>query len=575
MKKILIAGAIVAAGAVGYWLSQETGSDNQFKKDTALTYIPSETALFSGQLTPFPIKTYVNSLSEADKAATAELFEDLSTDNNQQVQFLADLSTAYMSSLENGDTFIQTWGLAEAVNGYFYTLGAIPVIKVDMADANAFWRQLDKAEKSSGMTHHKGILQGVSYRQYAFGDEEQTLDMIVAVNHNRLIITFNTDLNDDDLLNVALELSPASQSLFDAKTIETIIEKYSFSESSISFINHESLIKGFTTTEGNRLARQLARYAKNEGEDVFSEFKQENCRVELQGIAANWPQTVMGLKGYSVTDESSMFDLTTVIESKNAVILGALSGMKGFIPHYVSHLDGAVAALGLGLDASQISSSLADIWDNILTPEYQCESLRQFQQQLAQSDPAMIGMMTGMAQGVMGASASLLDYKLTEGDDGAVLKRLDAIASISSDDPALLFNMAKMFAPALADVTLPTDGSAVDITHALALPSEWPLALKMAVKGKHLVIFNGDKGKVAAEHLSHELVIKNDLAMVSFDSSKMLEPLQAYAKMAGTNDVVDLSQMKPQNMEVTLALDVDDKGIVLHSFVKSYKNEQE
>ncbi|MCL1124291.1 hypothetical protein [Shewanella surugensis] len=574
MKKILIAGAIVAAGAVGYWLSQETGSDNPFEQNTALTYIPSDTALFSGQLQPFPIKTYVNSLSDADKNATAELFEGLSGEDDPRAKFLFDLSQTYIASLEKGATFIQTWGLAEAIRGYFYTLGAIPVFKLDIADASVFWGQLDKAETSSGMTHSQAQLQDINYRVYALGDEENSLDMIVAINHNRLIVTFNTELNNDDILDTALELSSMPKSLADTGALEKIIEKYSFSHSSISFINHQSLITGITTTEGNRLAQQLTRYATQEGEDAFSELKQDNCRIELQGIGANWPQTVMGLKGFAVSEDSSMFDLTTVVESNNTVILKALSDMRGFIPHYVSHLDGAVAAMGLGLDVSKISGSLTDIWDNLLMPEYQCEPLAQFQQQLAQSDPAMVGMMTGMAQGVMGASAALLDYKLTEGNDGAELKSVDAIASISSDEPALLFNMMKMFAPALAEVSLPIDGTATDVTHVLALPGEWPIALKMAIKGKHLVIFNGDKGQVAAEHLSHEMVVKNDLAMLSFDSSKMLEPLQAYAEMAGTNDVLDLSQMKPQNMEVKLALDVDNKGIVLHSYVKSFKNNQ-
>ncbi|WP_298772545.1 hypothetical protein [uncultured Shewanella sp.] len=575
MKKILIVGAIVAVGALGYWLSQDKGNDAQFQQSSALTYIPRETPLFSAQLTPFPIKTYVNSLSDADKNATAELFEGLSVSDDPRGKFFNALFNEYVASLTSGDTFIQTWGLAEAIHGYFYTWGAIPVLKIDIADEAAFWHQLDKAESQSGMTHDKKQLQQIHYRVYGLGDEDTQLDMLVAVNHNRLIITFNTALNDDDLLTSAFELTPVTDSLAGSDLLEKIIDKYQFSQSSISFINHEALVKGITTFDGNRLAKQLARYAEIEGEDGFAELKAEQCSQELQGVAANWPRTVMGLNSYSVTEESSMFDLSTIVESNNAEILTALGAMRGFIPHYVNHLNGAVAAVGLGLDTSEISTSLADIWDNLLTPEYQCEPLNQFQVQLSQSDPAMLGMMTSMAKGVMGASVSLLDYQLGEGDEGAELKQLDAIASISSDDPALLVNMAKMFLPTLAQVSIPSDGSAVNITQVLGLPTEWPLALKMAIKGKHLVIYNGDKGQAAAALLAKEAVVKNDLAMVSFDSSRMLAPLQAYAKMSGTHDMVDLSQIEPQNMDVKLALDVDERGILLHSFVQSYKNDKQ
>lgn len=574
MKKILIAGAIVAAGALGYWLSQDQGNDAQFQQSAALAYIPRETPLFSAQLTPFPIKTYVNSLSDADKKATAELFEGFPTSDDARGQFFNALFNDYVASLSSGETFIQTWGLAEAIHGYFYTWGAIPVLKMDIADEKAFWHQLDKAESQSGMSHEQKQLQQIPYRVYALGDEETQLDMLVAVNNNRLIITFNTALNNDDLLTSAFELAPVTDSLADSVMLEKTIDKYQFSQSSLSFINHETLIKGITTLDGNRLAKQLARFAEIEGEDGFAELKAEQCSQELQGIAANWPRTVMGLNRYSVTEESSLFDLTTIVESNNVVVLKALSAMRGFIPHYVNHLNGAVAGLGLGLDASEISTSLADIWDNLLIPEYQCEPLKQFQMQLSQSDPAMLGMMTSMAKGVMGTSVSLLDYQLTEGGEGAQLKHLDAIASISSEDPALLVNMAKMFLPTLAQVTIPKDGSAVDITHLLGLPTEWPLALKMAIKGKHLVIYNGDKGQAAAVQLAKEAVVKNELAMVSFDSSRMLAPLKAYAKMTGTHDVVDLSQIDPQNMEVKLALDVDERGILLNSFVQSYKNDK-
>ena len=200
MKKILIAGAIVAAGALGYWLSQDQGNNAQFQQSSALTYIPRETPLFSGQLTPFPIKTYVNSLSDADKKATAELFEGFPVSDDPRGQFFNALFNDYVTSLASGDTFIQTWGLAEAIHGYFYTWGAIPVLKMDIADEKAFWHQLDKAESQSGMSHELKQLQQLQYRVYALGDEETQLDMLVAVNHNRLIVTFNTALNNDDLL---------------------------------------------------------------------------------------------------------------------------------------------------------------------------------------------------------------------------------------------------------------------------------------------------------------------------------------------------------------------------------------
>ena len=55
MKKIVIAAAIIAAGAGGYWYTQN-GAGSSASANPLLDYVPADTPLFSGQLTPFPLK---------------------------------------------------------------------------------------------------------------------------------------------------------------------------------------------------------------------------------------------------------------------------------------------------------------------------------------------------------------------------------------------------------------------------------------------------------------------------------------------------------------------------------------
>ena len=60
MKRTLIAGALITTIATaGYIFTQKKASNEH----AILDYIPANTALFSGQLTPFPIRAYINSIS--------------------------------------------------------------------------------------------------------------------------------------------------------------------------------------------------------------------------------------------------------------------------------------------------------------------------------------------------------------------------------------------------------------------------------------------------------------------------------------------------------------------------------
>ena len=152
MNKMLIAAAVVAVGAGGYWYSQQSAplstSDN-----AVLSYVPADTPLFSAQLTPFPIKSYINSLPEAYRQYPVDVLDELEQEDDPRAQFFVSLMKSYMASMKDGETFIKTFGFAADIRSYFYTLGAMPVLKIEVENADAVWALLDKAEAESGLMH--------------------------------------------------------------------------------------------------------------------------------------------------------------------------------------------------------------------------------------------------------------------------------------------------------------------------------------------------------------------------------------------------------------------------------------
>ncbi|WP_076410134.1 hypothetical protein [Shewanella sp. UCD-KL12] len=573
MKKILIAAAVVAAGAGGYWASQQPSSDTG-QSNEVLASVPADTPIFSGQLKPFPIKSYINSLSQSYKSYPDELFGEFEQSNDARAKFFASLSQIYIDSLDSGQKFVTTYGLADDIRSYFYTLGLLPVIKVEVAKPEAIWGLLDKAETDSGFSHQLKRIQGIEYRAYTLTDagEADTIELLFSQQDGLLTVTFDAPQLVEGTLETALGLKPASPSLADTHVLNDIIKIHGFSDEAVGFLNHQVLVEAMTTTDGNQLARQVTALAAQEGEDPLLEFRTEQCHNEFSAVAANWPRTVFGLNKVSIGDEQSSLALSTVIESKNQVLLNALMKMRGFIPDYVKNSQDNVFSMALGIELNQLVPSLTAVWDEMLQPQYQCEVLQEFQREMSTQSPAMLGMFTGMANGVRGVGAALIDYKFAESADPQgepALESVDALISLSADNPSMLFNMVKPFAPELANIQLSQDGSVTDLSFMLPLPPEYGISPKLAVKGQHLVLFTGDKAEAAANALADEQLVNNGLYSVYLDYSKVFAPILSLAEMTGEPLPEEFSMMKDYNMQVQMGLDINDKGIVFDSYMNN------
>ena len=570
MNKILIAAAVVAVGAGGYWYSQQSTSLST-TDNAVLSYVPADTPLFSAQLNPFPIKDYINSLSDAYRQFPPGSFDELEQESDQRAQFFVSLLKSYADSMKDGDTFITTFGLAAEVRSYVYTLGAVPVFKIEVENADAIWAILDKAEAQSGLTHTPANLKGVDYRSYQLTDaeEKEQVSLVFAVHDGLFTATLSTSFTEATLLETALGVTSVDNSIADANIVEEIITKHGFTNEGVSFVNHKEIITALTSTDGNQLAGQLSKLYEIMGEDPMAELKTPACSSELAAIANNWPRTVAGYDELTVTDSHSAFGFRTVIESENQVLLGAYQKLRGYLPNYTQDIDNSVFSLGLGIDVNQMVPALTAIWDDMLTPEYQCGPLAEMQMQMSQQSPAMLGMFTGMANGVKGLGVSLIDYKISEDTQSPQLDSLDAVVTLSADNPATLFNMAKSFVPELANLQLPENGDAIELSSVVPIPAELNITPKLALKGNHLVLFSGEKGAAIADKLEKEPVTSNGLFVVSADYMKMFDPLLTFIEMTGEPIPEELEGMKHYDMRTQFTLDIDQQGFEIDTHMDS------
>lgn len=569
MNKIIMisVAAAVGAGAVIYKQNNATSGYN------VLDYVPADTPIFAAQLEPFPLRDYIASAPKMVDPSDQQSIDDLFAPAHPGANFVLSLMKTYQSSLSDADLMVKTFGLSDEVRAYFYTLGLLPVFKIEVANEKAIWDLLDKAELETSFIHKEGSLKELKYRSYPIGDEsDSNAEMIVAISNGLLTITFNSSYSNDALLAVALGIDKAEKSLADTAIIDETIKQYNFKKASLAFINHIELIKGLTTTDGNQLAKQITHLESTSGEDLgLSEIRNAQCAAELNGIAQNWPRTVAGYTQLDISPEESSISGTMIIESKNKAILNALSAIRGFIPSYVNDIENNVFATGLGLDVNQIGNTLNSIWSDLQTPNYTCQPLAEIQATIKQSGDSigMIGMSASMANGLKGVSLGVLDYTISTIDKSSKLDSLDALFTISAEQPEQLFNSVKMFLPELQQVQLMTDGDAIDLNSIVPIPSELNISPKLAIKGKHLVIYNGEKGEKAAAKLSTEALTKNGLYSFGFDSKKMVTPIITATDLAGEEIPEEMMFLTEYDARMTMSFDTTEQGLIFKSSINN------
>ena len=570
MKKVFIITAIVAASAGAYFFSQQQTDNSHYN---VLDYVPADTPIFTAQLEPFPLKEYIASSPKLVNPMEQDYFAELQAEDAPKLKFFANLVNSYQLGLLDAELLVKTFGLADELRAYAYTLGLMPVLKIEIENPQAIWDLLDKNELETGFKHTQGTLKSINYRAYRLTEENDSaqIDLIVAIDKGLLTITLNSSLNSETLLATALGLTKVKHSLAESGKIEEIIKKYQFDKSSIGFINHVELIKGITSTDGNQLARQIVTIEKNTGEeDTFSELRSAECAADLSSIAANWPSTVFGYNQVDINIDQSTIHFSAIIESKNNAILQALSALRGYIPEYTADIEHNVFSVALGLDINQLAGSLTDIWSDLQTPIYRCAPLAELQATITESGKSitMLSMGTAMANGVQGVSLALLDYTISRKEGRPSLDKLDAILTLSADDPQMLFNSMKIFTPELQQIQL-NNGESVNLNEIFPIPEELNINPKLTIKGKHLIIYNGDKGKQTAEAMASEVLTKNGLYSINLDFKKMFTPIATAAELAGENVPQELRFLIDYDARMKMSFDINQNGLIFDSYINN------
>lgn len=573
MRNVLIVGAVVVAGALGYAITQQQKA--AVDETRLLDYVPADVVFFSGQIEPFPMKDYLQNQAFARTELPPELKDELEHGDSPQGKFFLSLLASYFAAVESEQQFMSTFGLPDQFEGAAYNIGLMPVLRYKTDNPQAIWELFDQAEKDSGLSHEQRILGEASYRAYVLSQPEQDeqAELLVAVNEEGWVsLTLSTTFNETADVEIALGLRTPEQALAQTNTLAEIAQQHSFMPASLGFIDHVGLVTALTTEQGNSTARMLTKVlaATNDNQSL-APVRNPACNSEMTDIANGWPRTAFGLQQMDIQAEKTYLKAAMVVESTSP-IMQTVASLQGYLPSYLQ--EKTIFGYGLGLDINQLSGALAEIWNAALQPQYQCQPLQQMQAAFKTSNPAVLGMFMGMAQGIKGSALAVNHFDADFTVEPPRLTELDAIVSLSADAPDVLFNIAKTFAPPLAPIELPSDGSVVDLSTMLPLPPSINIQPMLAKKGQHLVIYTGEKSQQQAEALANEALVNNGTQSLSIDYQAFFEPILPLleASIQQEPELVDqLETLKNLNMWIKFDTLLSAKGIEMISEMELHK----
>lgn len=561
MKKLMIAAAIAAtAGAGGYLYQTNYAQDSQ---SSLLAQVPADTLMVLYQTEPVNQYEYMNAFGTAQQTRLAELLAD--KELTPGVQFAVNLIDSYTKSASDPETLKAYFGTGDMVSPLVYTLGIMPVYKLDIENPAALWKTLDEQEKLAGIEHELVKLDSVEYRRYKLAGPEDSLPEIalaISVLNNVLTITLDAPgLDAENPIKMALGVESPKVSILDTGRLEAMQTKYGTNNNSFGFFDFREIIKGLTTSDGNMMARQMLMGEPKLGLD---ELRSPACHTEFTQVAENWPQMV-AFAEYTNSDGKPRIDGSLVFESKNKVILDALKAMRGVLPEASS--EKSIFSLAMGIDVAKLAPQISSIWTDLTEPEYQCSLLANAQRDIRGQNPApAIAMGASMANGLKGFSMDIFDLNFSVDEQGAVkTDQMDMLFSLSADDPSMLLQTATMFVPELAQLEIKSDNKPVNLRALLEQRTSTPMEedVYARLNDKHLTIYMGDVSEKVSNKVMEQSLNANGLMSMSMDTRKMLQLMETAAEVSGEPLPPEVIMHVQAQMDGSLSMDITKDGIAV------------
>jgi len=514
-KSAAVVACLSSAAAFGFNLDVLGWFQKDNSIDSMIEYVPADTALFLGGVSNEELVTSSDEMmaqlkGNGDAEVVMELLESLPP--SKGLDFVNWLVKDYYDVAHNGglETF-QHYGLDIEGARVIYLDGVFPVARIALENEDTFLTLIKQAAQETDVTLGSETIGG------------QTLTTVELVNKDDVVLKLGFMIKDQVLTTAVIsqkEDKVAQEQRFalakpaqpmPADSWKNDGEAYNFLAASHGYMNLQNIANAILDKD-SRTHKQVRALIGDDLPELSA--AQMQCKADIVNIVSGAPRIVFGVNHYDVQGDDMALDFSYALEIKNANILGELNKLRGFIPSYLNGSSDLALGLGVGVSSDMVSPVLTSLWRQFTTADFSCEPLLTAQAKLREQNPAALSVFTSMAQNLSGVSFGIFDVEKNESSQ--IGANYDAIATITSEKPDVLAALAAQYIPILRGIQIPTDGSAVNLAD-----SGLPMDTFVAIKGKHLVAYTGEKSKQVAEQLTTEEVTKNGMVAIAMDSTKL------------------------------------------------------
>ncbi|HSG04119.1 MAG TPA: hypothetical protein VLA39_10375 [Marinobacterium sp.] len=520
-KNWITSALLSIGGSSGFWVADDSAHARLGE------YVPADTVLYAGGSATSAVLAQLDYLYaqpdlEFDAESIAQEIETGSGHAPLQRFGAAVVRNLFSDGSDISDVYSRL-GLSMNGNQEFYLDGLVPVLHITALEGERFEDFWALQARSAGLPVEQKSIAGHAYLsiQLTPPQERERVDLVVTQRGDTAVLSFVTPFDSAGELAQRLRIATPSESLQSAGTLAGLQQSYGFTRDFNLIIDIQQLAGAILNVQSTRMATDIKALAALLNEPAPSESMTQVCREEYARIASWIPRIV---SGYTLVETEPELRIASrgVVEVAVGDTLQKLNLLNGHIPGHVADFDNQLFGFGLGIDMDQLLPVTIELWSQFIQQTFACAEIREAQQQISQTNPALLGLFTGMAQGVKGVGLSL--YGLEFGDAAAPIKKLDMLLSVATQNPALLASLAAG-SPLGAYGQIPLDGSSASVDLSELQPG---LTAEVAVRGEYIALSTGTKSQQASANLRTEGLEPNGMMQMSFNYPAFADLIETF-----------------------------------------------
>jgi hypothetical protein len=488
---------------------------------TVTDYVPADTVLFLGgkmdkKIADFMADFPMFYFAASERAAIQQMKKALAKESSPEARFLQYLIQDFQQNVDGSiEQYLSHYGFAKEGEYAIYMHGLVPVMNLEMADPEKLRKRFLDASNSSNLAYEEseiGLAKVISWQL-----DNVPARLLLATTSSTAVLTLAMAQDDDVVIKQRIAQARVEDSF--TSRFAALRQQYHYTQDMVGVMELEKLFLGLLKADDSLLSKDIERYIPEQDYQQLFDANSDlvTCQADIRNWLAAAPRTVTGYRELDIKDNAMIAKSHSIWEVKNPLVNQALQQMQGNLASHLLNWNDQAMSVGLAIDVAAVAPALTSLWQAFTEAEVSCEPLKQVQQEAGQFSPMMIGMMTGMAQGLKGISLSLFDLKFDQAAETPV--ELDAVMTVEAKNPATLVSLLQM-APELESIKIPTDGSEAKFP----LPLPYDLNVKGTVKGSHIVFYTGKKASQVRDQIASEAIPSNALGMgLLVDNKKMVE----------------------------------------------------